>query len=320
MKGLLDTEDRWFYYHPGFNPIRIVEAALNDLRRHHLSQGAGTVTQQLARTFMDRHERSFSRKFRELAVALVIEFRLTKNAILKRYINDVPMGEYDGTPIEGMPLAARYFFNKDLREVTAVEAATLIGMIQAPTAYDPRRHPEQCRKRRDTVLVIMRVDDLIDQPTYTAATTSPVQVAKMPGLRRAPYFTDYVTAFVKRIPGLDGHLDGLKVYTTLDTEYQADAQEALESNLARLEKSRPRLRRKDDKDRLEERDGGARRDLRRDCRDGGWPRLCREPVQSRHPGRAPARFGLQANCLSGRDGSGPLSPASAADAGLGAAR
>ena len=251
VKGLLDTEDRWFYYHPGFNPIRIVEAALNDLRRHHLSQGASTVTQQLARTFMDRHERSFSRKFRELAVALVIEFRLTKNAILERYINDVPMGEYDGTPIEGMPLAARYFFNKDLREVTAVEAATLIGMIQAPTAYDPRRHPEQCRKRRDTVLVIMRVDDLIDQPTYTAATTSPVQVAKMPGLRRTPYFTDYVTAFVKRIPGLDGHLDGLKVYTTLDTEYQADAQEALESNLARLEKSRPRLRRKDDKDRLE---------------------------------------------------------------------
>ncbi len=137
VKGLLDTEDRWFYYHPGFDPIRIVEAAVNDVRRHRLSQGASTITQQLARTFMDRHERSFSRKFRELAVALVIEFRLSKNAILERYINDVPMGEYDGTPIEGMPLAARYFFNKDLREVTPVEAATLIGMIQAPTAYDP---------------------------------------------------------------------------------------------------------------------------------------------------------------------------------------
>ena len=289
-------------------------------RRHHLSQGASTVTQQLARTFMDRHERSFSRKFRELAVALVIEFRLTKNAILERYINDVPMGEYDGTPIEGMPLAARYFFNKDLREVTAVEAATLIGMIQAPTAYDPRRHPDQCRKRRDTVLVIMRVDDLIDQPTYTAATTSPVQVAKMPGLRRAPYFTDYVTAFVKRIPGLDGHLDGLKVYTTLDTEYQADAQEALESNLARLEKSRPRLRRKDDKDRLE----SAMVAL--DATSGAIVAMVggRDYAASQFnrvtQAAAPARFGLQANCLSGRDGSGPLSPASAADAGLGAAR
>ncbi len=251
VQGLLDTEDRWFYYHPGFDPIRIAEAALNDFRSHHLSQGASTITQQLARTFMDRHERSFSRKFRELAVALVIEFRLSKNAILERYINDVPMGEYDGTPIEGMPLAARYFFNKDLREVTPVEAATLIGMIQAPTAYDPRRHPDLCRKRRNTVLVIMRVHDLIDQPTYIAATSSLVQVAKMPGLRRAPYFTDYVTTFVKRLPGLDGHLDGLKVYTTLDPEYQADAQEAVESNLARIEKTRRGLRRKDDKDRLE---------------------------------------------------------------------
>jgi len=251
VKGLLDTEDRWFYYHPGFNPIRIVEAALNDFRSHRLSQGASTLTQQLARTFMDRHERSFSRKFRELAVALVIEFRLSKKDILERYINDVPMGEYDGTPIEGMPLAARYFFNKDLREVTPLEAATLIGMIQAPTAYDPRRHPDQCRKRRDTVLLIMRVNDLIDQPTYTAATASPVEVAKMPGLRRAPYFTDYVTAFVNRLPGVSGHLNGLRVYSTLDPEYQADAQEAVESNLARLEKTRRSIRRKYKKDQLE---------------------------------------------------------------------
>jgi penicillin-binding protein 1B len=250
VKGLLDTEDRWFYYHPGFNPIRIIEAALNDFRSHRLSQGASTLTQQLARTFMDRHERSFSRKFRELAVALVIEFRLSKNAILERYINDVPMGEYDGTPVEGMPLAARYFFNKDLREVTPVEAATLIGMIQAPTAYDPRRHPDLCRKRRDTVLLIMRVNDLIDQPIYTGAIASAVQVAKMPGLRRAPYFSDYVIAFVNRLPGLDGHLNGLRVYGTLDPEYQADAQEAVENNLARLEKRRS-LRRKYEKDRLE---------------------------------------------------------------------
>jgi penicillin-binding protein 1B len=251
VQGLLDTEDRWFYYHPGFDPIRIVEAAVNDFRTHRLSQGASTITQQLARTFMDRHERSFSRKFRELAVALVIEFRLSKNAILERYINDVPMGEYAGTPIEGMPLAARYFFSKDLRELTPGEAATLIGMIQAPTAYDPRRHPDLCRQRRNTVLIVMRVHDLIDQPTYTASTNAPVQIAKAPGLRRAPYFTDYVTAFVNRMPGLSGHLQGLKVYSTLDTEYQADAQAAVVNNLARLEKTRRSIRRKYAKDQLQ---------------------------------------------------------------------
>ncbi len=246
VKGLLATEDRWFYYHPGFDPIRMIEAAINDLRAHRMSQGASTITQQLARTFLDRHERTFARKLREFAVALVIEFRLSKDEILERYVNDVPMGEYDGTPIEGMPLAARYFFNKDLREVTPAEAAILIGMIRAPTAYDPRRHPDACRQRRDTVLLKMRSAGLIDQAASTAAIASPVEAAKTPGLRRAPYFTDYVAAFVEQIPGLKGHLQGLKVYSTLDTEFQASAQQSLGSNLERLERTHRNLRSSDE--------------------------------------------------------------------------
>ena len=241
-KGLLANEDRFFYYHPGIDPIRIVEAAISDFRSHRLAQGASTLTQQLARTFMERRERSFSRKFKELAVAAVLEIRLSKNEILERYINDVPMGEYEGTPIEGMPQAARYFFNKDLSEVTPAEAATLIGMIQAPTLYDPRRHPDICRKRRDVVLGVMKKAGVIDDATYAAAIATPIQITKPPGLRRAPYFTDYVTAFVTKIPGFDGHLEGLKVYTTLDTELQADAVDAVTDNIAALEKNHKRLR------------------------------------------------------------------------------
>ncbi|HVN29795.1 MAG TPA: penicillin-binding transpeptidase domain-containing protein, partial [Candidatus Binataceae bacterium] len=160
-------------------------------------------------------------------------------------------GEYDGTAIEGMPLAARYFLNKDLREVTPGEAAMLVGMIQAPTAYDPRRHPDACRKRRNTVLVIMREHDLIDQNAYTVASAAQVEIAKLPGLRRAPYFSDFVIGFVNQIPGVKGHLDGLKVYTTLDAEDQADAQDAVENNLARLEKAHRSLRNRTGKDRLE---------------------------------------------------------------------
>ncbi len=251
VQGLLDTEDRWFYFHPGFDPIRILEAAINDLRTGRLSQGASTLTQQLARTFLDRHERSFGRKFKELAVALVIEMRLSKREILERYVNDVPMGEYDGTPIEGLPLAARYYFNKELREVTPTEAATLIGMIRAPTLYDPRRHAEVCRKRRDTVLGIMHRAGLIDRETYMAAIAAPVEIAKTPGLRRAPFFTDYVTTFVRRIPGLNDHLQGLKVYTTLDAELQDEAGETVEKNLERLERAHRNLVRRDKSKRLE---------------------------------------------------------------------
>jgi len=242
-RGLLATEDRYFYYHPGFDPIRIVEAAIVDFHSHRLSQGASTITQQLARTFMDNRTRSFHRKARELAVALVLELRLTKNEILERYVNDVAMGEYGGTPIYGMPLAARYYFNKDLRQVTPGEAATLIGMIQAPTLYDPRRHPAAARTRRDTVLAIMHHGRLIDDAQFAAALADPVATVQAPGLRRAPYFTDYVIDQIARLPGVSGHLAGLHVYTTLEPELQESAHDAVVANLERIERQHPRLRR-----------------------------------------------------------------------------
>ena len=161
------------------------------------------------------------------------------------------MGEYDGSPIDGMPQAARYFFNKDLTEVTPAEAATLIGMVQAPTLYDPRRHPDNCRKRRDVVLGVMKRAGVIDDATYAAAIATPIQITKPPGLRRAPYFTDYVIAFVNKFPGFDGHLEGLKVYTTLDTELQSDAVDAVAENIAKLEKNHRRLRRTKNDEKLQ---------------------------------------------------------------------
>lgn len=250
-KGLLATEDRYFYYHFGFDPIRIIEAALVDIHAHRLRQGASTITQQLARTFIERHSRDFRRKFRELAIALVLELRLSKNEILERYINDVAMGEYDGTPIYGMPLAARYFFNKDLREVTPAEAATLIGMIQAPTLYDPRRHPDAAKARRDTVLGVMRRAQVIDDAQFAQAVSQPVVTVKAPGLRRAPYFADYVTAEVSKLPDVAGHLAGLRVYTTLDPELQQVANSVVAGNLTELEAKYRALRRRAPGKRLE---------------------------------------------------------------------
>lgn len=251
VKGLLATEDRYFYYHFGFDPVRIIEAAIVDLHSHRLRQGASTLTQQLARTFIERHTRSFHRKIRELSIALVLEMRLTKKEILERYINDVPMGEYEGSPIYGLPLAARYFFNKDLRAVSLAEAAVLIGMIQAPTLDDPRRHPEASRARRDTVLTLMRRAGAISDAQYAEAIAQPVVAIKSTGLRRARYFTDYVIAQVKKTPGASGNLQGLKVFTTLDPELEELARQSIVDNLVRLEKSHSRLRRHDPADKLE---------------------------------------------------------------------
>ena len=243
VDGLLATEDRFFYYHPGINPVRIVKAIVEDIRTGRLAQGASTLTQQLARTFLERRERTFSRKFRELAVAFVIELRLTKDEILERYINDVSLGAYSGAPIHGMPQAARYFFGKDLAQVTPAEAATLIGMVQAPTLYNPRRHNEASTRRRNVVLGVMKARGVIDEAAYVSAVSGPVALAKPRDLRRAPYFTDYVIGLVKTLPGFDGNLAGLKVLTTLDAEVQSAAARAATTNLERLEKNYAALRR-----------------------------------------------------------------------------
>ena len=249
--GLLATEDRFFYYHPGFDPIRVIEAALVDMRTGHLVQGASTITQQLARTFIPPRRRSFWRKFREAGIAVVLEIKLSKKQILERYINDVPMGEFHGAPIYGLPLAARYLFNKDLRQVTPAEAAVLIGMIRAPTLYDPRRHPAQCQARGDTVLAIMKRAGVIDEPAFAAASAAPIKLAEDRGARPAPYFSDYVASQVEKIPGLNGHAEGLKVYTTLDPELETIAEKSVVENLERLEREHKRLRRRDAEQRLE---------------------------------------------------------------------
>ncbi len=242
VDGLLATEDSMFWWHPGFNPLRILLAAVHDIREGRLAAGASTLTQQLARTFMERRERTFARKLRELAMALVLEVRLSKEKILELYINEVNLGAFEGAPIHGMPQAARYFFGKDLAQVTPAEAATLIGMVKAPTSYDPRRHVEASTGRRNVVLAVMRRDGVIDDAVYESAMKSPIQLVRTPGLRRAPYFTDHVVATIDRMDGIDRTQPGLRVYTTLDTEIQADAAEALAANLARLEKSHKSLR------------------------------------------------------------------------------
>jgi penicillin-binding protein 1B len=243
VDGLLATEDSMFWWHPGFNPVRIVAAAIADIRSGRLAAGASTLTQQLARTFMERRERTFERKLRELAMALVLEARLSKEKILELYINEVSLGAFEGSPIHGMPQAARYFFGKDLAQVTPAEAATLIGMVKAPTSYDPRRHVEASTERRNVVLAVMRRDDIIDDATYETSVKTPVQIVKSPGLRRAPYFTDHVIAAIDRMDGIDRSQPGIKVFTTLDTEMQEDAAAALSANLERLEKSHKSLRR-----------------------------------------------------------------------------
>ena len=299
VDGLLATEDRYFYYHPGFDPVRMVEAAWADLRARRLVQGASTITQQLARTFLTR-ERSFARKFREAAVALVLEMRLRKDEILERYINDVPMGDYHGVPIYGLPMAARYLFGKDLREVTPAEAATLIGMIQAPTLYDPRRHPDQSQRRRDTVLAVMHRAGLLDDEQYRGGArrahpgSGGAAGASGAILRRLRFLADPAHPRLRR-QSLGRH--GLYYARSRDAGSGAK-QRGGKSGAARAGSSAPGQGRRTAGELV----GRHRRANRRGPRDGRGTQLFAQPIQSCGGGAAPARVRIQTNRISHRAG------------------
>ena len=155
IKALLSTEDRRFYDHNGIDPKGIIRAFLTNLKAMKIKQGASTLTQQLIKNFYLTHERTYWRKLNELVMALLLEVRYEKNDILEAYLNEVFLGQDNKRAIHGFGLAAEYYFAAPLRELRSDQLALLVGMVKGPSYYDPRRHPERAKKRRNVVLKSM---------------------------------------------------------------------------------------------------------------------------------------------------------------------
>src|SRR4029079_11671250 len=127
----------------GIDPFGILRAAWVDITRGELAQGGSTLTQQLIRNlFLDRGQR-FTRKLNEMLMALVIEARFDKRRILEAYLNEVYLGQQGAQAVHGMAAACEFYFGHDLSTLTVSEAALLVGLIQGPSLYDPRRSPER---------------------------------------------------------------------------------------------------------------------------------------------------------------------------------
>ena len=157
----LAAEDRRFWSHPGIDLVAIGRALQANLRHREVREGASTITQQLARTLFLGHGRSWSRKVREAAIALLLELRYSKSRILEAYLNTVYLGQNGDVPVQGFPAAARYFFGKDLAALQVEEAAWLAGAIRAPNRLlaGPRL---EAKRRRDEVLSAMQAEKLIE--------------------------------------------------------------------------------------------------------------------------------------------------------------
>ena len=231
VNAVLAIEDQRFREHDGLDFRRIGGAMVANVRAGGIAQGGSTITQQLAKNLFLSADRTPVRKLREAAIALVLEMRHDKPAILAAYLNEIYLGQDGGRAIHGVGAASRFYFGKDVSRLTLAESALLAGMIHAPNRTAPVRNPNTARDRRNLVLDLMA-----EQGRITAADAKRAKSARIPSKTHstrsidARHLRDYAVALApRRLPKR-----GAAVYTTIDASLQRAAEAAVASGLARL--------------------------------------------------------------------------------------
>ena len=220
-------EDRRFYSHFGIDPVGIVRAIFSDVVLHRSIQGGSTLTQQLAKNLFLTQERSLNRKIQEAILAVWLEHKYTKTAILELYLNRV----YFGSGAFGVEAAARKYFNTDARNVSVQQAAMLAGLMKAPTKLAPNRNIEAATERAAQVIAAMREEGYITEGQATLALADPARVVHAPGAGSLNYAADYV---VDTIDDVIGAVDeDIVVDTSIDRAMQGDGERALDDVLAK---------------------------------------------------------------------------------------
>ena len=224
--AVIASEDRRFYEHWGLSLRSVARAIGINILSLSYRQGFSTLTQQLARNLYKTigFEDSILRKIKEVITAIQIERTYTKDEILEMYLNTVHFGH--GT--YGVEAATKRFFGKESKELSVDESALLVGLLPSPASYSPVRHPERARKRRNTVLRLMKEQGYItrsEHTQYRAMTLESITDEPIKGL--APYFTEYVRRLLEKedeVLDINIYRDGLKIYTTLDSRLQVLAE------------------------------------------------------------------------------------------------
>lgn len=237
VQAVISIEDKRFFQHSGFDPIRITKAIFVDVSRGKKSQGASTLTQQLAKNLWLDPGKTFQRKFDELLITLHLEHRLTKQKIFEYYANQVDLGRRGSFDIRGFGEAAQAYFGKGIGGLTLPEAATLAGLIQEPSRRNPVKWPDRAKARRNVVLKQMLENGYITEAQYNIACEAPMVIAKQGAESAdAPYFVDLVNdRLADKFDEEDFQQSGAKIYTTLDTELQRDATEAVTEGLKEVD-------------------------------------------------------------------------------------
>lgn len=226
--AIIATEDKNFYHHKGYDVAGLARSTFANVLAGHVVQGASTITQQLARILFLSNEKTFTRKIKELIVAVRIEKTIPKSKILEMYLNNV----YLGSGAYGAEGAAEVYFNKHLSELDLAECALIAGLPQAPSVYSPFNDKDKALKRRNQVLKRMYRMRFITGDEYESAKNEKLRLNPLPEiytLNKAPYFCDYVMKELEKL-GFDEveiSQGGYKIVTTLDYKAQQRTNESI---------------------------------------------------------------------------------------------
>ncbi|MBS4431273.1 peptidoglycan glycosyltransferase/peptidoglycan DD-transpeptidase MrcA [Pectobacterium punjabense] len=229
VHAFIATEDSRFYDHHGVDPVGIIRAASIALTSGHASQGASTITQQLARNFFLSPERTLTRKIKEVFLAIRIEQLLTKDEILELYLNKI----YLGYRAYGVGAAAQVYFGRPVDQLTLSEMAMIAGLPKAPSTFNPLYSYDRAVARRNVVLARMKDENYITPSQYDAARSEKlVANYHAPEISfSAPYVAEMARQEMVKRYGEDAYNDGYKVYTTVTKKLQTAAQDALRNNI-----------------------------------------------------------------------------------------
>lgn len=234
INALIAAEDGSFYTHDGVDYKGVLRAVYINFRIKDVNMGASTITQQLARNTFELRDRTISRKVTEAFLARRIEAELgDKQLILELYLNRI----YFGGGYYGIAAASEGFFGKEAKDLTIVEAATLAGVIRNPYYRSPRKFPDACKVTRNNVLGLMRKQGYIDRETMERAQSQPINTIDKKSLTgKSGYVYDKVRQEVIDLIGAEQvNSGGFVIETTIDSDLQTVARQAISDQLAMIE-------------------------------------------------------------------------------------
>ncbi|MDT3336371.1 PBP1A family penicillin-binding protein [Shewanella sp. SP1S1-7] len=230
LQAFIATEDARFYEHGGIDPVGVLRAALVMLTTGEKKQGASTITMQVARNFFLTRDKTIIRKVKEIFISYHIEELLTKDEILELYVNRI----YLGQRAYGVGAAAQVYFGKDVKDLTLSEMSMIAGLPKAPSTLNPVTSPSRAVARRNVVLMRMNEVGYISQAEYQAALQEPL-IAKYHGAEidlYAPYISEMARDYmVQKYGEEEAYTNGYNVYTTISSDIQLKAQQALRNNV-----------------------------------------------------------------------------------------